>query len=159
VLERVIQRGGTAVVPVFAVGRAQLLLHAIALLKSRHRLPHAIAGLSRQSDGDPQHRAVHAPPGRTPAGRRRLPPDGAGRDHGAHPEESKAIADLHGPKLILAASGMATGGRVLHHLAQYLRDHRNMVVLTGYQCPARAAQPGQGRRVAAHPWAGITDCP
>jgi metallo-beta-lactamase family protein len=37
--------------------------------------------------------------------------------------------------VILAASGMATGGRVLHHLVQYLGDHRNMVILTGYQAP------------------------
>jgi metallo-beta-lactamase family protein len=51
------------------------------------------------------------------------------------PDESKAIARQHGPKVILAASGMATGGRVLHHLVQYLGDHRNMVVLTGYQAP------------------------
>ncbi|MDZ4126626.1 MAG: MBL fold metallo-hydrolase, partial [Hydrogenophaga sp.] len=38
-------------------------------------------------------------------------------------------------KVILAASGMATGGRVLHHLVQHLGDHRNMVLLTGYQAP------------------------
>jgi metallo-beta-lactamase family protein len=50
-------------------------------------------------------------------------------------DESKAIAQQHGPKIILAASGMATGGRVLHHLALYLGHHRNMVVLTGYQAP------------------------
>ena len=37
--------------------------------------------------------------------------------------------------VILAASGMATGGRVLHHLANYVGDHRNMIVLTGYQSP------------------------
>ena len=51
------------------------------------------------------------------------------------PDESKAIALQHGPKVIISASGMATGGRVLHHLAKYLSDHRNMVLLTGYQAP------------------------
>jgi metallo-beta-lactamase family protein len=50
-------------------------------------------------------------------------------------EESKALSKRHGPMVILAASGMATGGRVLHHLAHYLPDHRNMVILTGYQAP------------------------
>jgi metallo-beta-lactamase family protein len=50
-------------------------------------------------------------------------------------DESKAISQQHGPKVILSASGMATGGRVLHHLVQYLGDHRNMVLLTGYQAP------------------------
>jgi len=39
------------------------------------------------------------------------------------------------PAVIISASGMATGGRVLHHLVQYLGHHRNMVVLTGYQAP------------------------
>jgi len=37
--------------------------------------------------------------------------------------------------VILAASGMATGGRVLHHLANYVGDHRNGVILTGFQSP------------------------
>jgi metallo-beta-lactamase family protein len=50
-------------------------------------------------------------------------------------EQSKALGKRHGPMVILAASGMATGGRVLHHLANYLPDHRNMVILTGYQAP------------------------
>jgi metallo-beta-lactamase family protein len=51
------------------------------------------------------------------------------------PEQSKALIKRHGPMVILAASGMATGGRVLHHLANYVGDHRNMVVLTGFQSP------------------------
>ena len=46
--------------------------------------------------------------------------------------------------VILAASGMATGGRVLHHLAQYIGDHRNMVILTGFQAPGT-----RGARLAA----------
>jgi len=50
-------------------------------------------------------------------------------------DESKAIALQHGPKVVLSASGMATGGRVLHHLVQYLGHHSNMVVLAGYQAP------------------------
>ena len=62
-------------------------------------------------------------------------------------DESKAIALQHGPKVILSASGMATGGRVLHHLMQYLGDHRNMVVLTGYQAPGtRGASLGDGAK-------------
>jgi metallo-beta-lactamase family protein len=51
------------------------------------------------------------------------------------PEQSKALIKRHGPMVILAASGMATGGRVLHHLANYVGDHRNMVILTGFQSP------------------------
>jgi metallo-beta-lactamase family protein len=50
-------------------------------------------------------------------------------------DESKALASRHGPMVILPASGMATGGRVLHHLAHYAGNHRNMFLLTGYQAP------------------------
>jgi metallo-beta-lactamase family protein len=51
------------------------------------------------------------------------------------PEQSKALVKRHGPMVILSASGMATGGRVLHHLANHVGDHRNMVILTGFQSP------------------------
>jgi metallo-beta-lactamase family protein len=60
------------------------------------------------------------------------------------PEQSKSLAGRHGPMVILAASGMATGGRVLHHLMQHAGDHRNMIVLTGFQAPGT-----RGARLAA----------
>lgn len=134
-LQRVAARGGTAVVPVFAVGRAQALLHTIAQLKSNGEVsphlpvyldsPMAIhtTGLFAQHLGEHKLNALEC---RT-------------MEHAATmtatPDESKAIAHHHGPKIILSASGMATGGRVLHHLARELSDHRNMVILTGYQAP------------------------
>ena len=59
-------------------------------------------------------------------------------------EDSKALAKRHGPMVILSASGMATGGRVLHHLALYAGDHRNLIVLTGHQAPGT-----RGARIAA----------
>jgi metallo-beta-lactamase family protein len=134
-LQRVAARGGAAVVPVFAVGRAQALLHAIAELKASKQIP---AGLPVYLDSPMaihstelmvhhlgEHR-LNAAQCRDLAGVARM---------ARSADESKAIALQHGPKVILAASGMATGGRVLHHLAQYLGDHRNMVVLTGYQAP------------------------
>ncbi|MBI2015270.1 MAG: hypothetical protein HYS77_07005, partial [Candidatus Rokubacteria bacterium] len=49
------------------------------------------------------------------------------------PEESRAINDVKGPVLIISASGMATGGRVLHHLKQRLPDPRTTVLVVGYQ--------------------------
>jgi len=48
-------------------------------------------------------------------------------------DESKAIDASSGPMIIIAASGMATGGRVLHHLARFLPDPRNAVLLVGFQ--------------------------
>jgi metallo-beta-lactamase family protein len=60
------------------------------------------------------------------------------------PDESKALGRRHGPMVILSASGMATGGRVLHHLALHAPNHRNMVILTGHQAPGT-----RGARLAA----------
>ncbi len=48
-------------------------------------------------------------------------------------DESIALNSARGPMIIISASGMATGGRVLHHLANRLPDERNMVILVGYQ--------------------------
>ncbi len=134
-LQRVAARGGTAVIPAFAVGRAQALLHAIAELKAAGTLPR---GLPIYLDSP---MAIHS----TELFARHL---GEHRLNAAQcrdmatvatmtrtPDESKAIALQHGPKVIISASGMATGGRVLHHLSRYLGDHRNMVLLTGYQAP------------------------
>jgi metallo-beta-lactamase family protein len=132
-LQRVCARGGVAVVPVFAVGRAQALLFAISQLKERGEIPH---GLPIFLDSP---MAVHTTElmFRHPDAHRLSHEELHALKHVAHmvetPEESKALANRHGPMVILAASGMATGGRVLHHLAHYLPDHRNMVILTGFQ--------------------------
>jgi len=134
-LKRVASRGGVAVVPVFAVGRAQALLHAISLLKERGDIPHSLPIFLdspmavHTTELLPRHPDAH-----------RL--DGEALHQMKHiatmvetPEQSKALAKRHGPMVILSASGMATGGRVLHHLAHYLPERRNMVILTGYQAP------------------------
>ena len=134
-LKKVAARGGVAVVPVFAVGRAQAILHSIAQLKLQHLIP---AGLPVFLDSP---MAIHT----TALFEKHMDAHHLNTiqvknmDHVATmvetPEQSKALIKRHGPMVILAASGMATGGRVLHHLANYLGDHRNMVVLTGFQSP------------------------
>src|SRR5207253_1820594 len=48
-------------------------------------------------------------------------------------DESKALNQLHGPAIIISASGMAESGRIRHHLINGLPDHRNMVLLVGFQ--------------------------
>jgi metallo-beta-lactamase family protein len=134
-LQRVAKRGGVAVVPVFAVGRAQALLHAIHLLKMKGELPTslpvfldspmAVHTTHLFEDHPGEHRLSHQ--------------DTRALTHNAtminSTDESKALASRHGPMVILSASGMATGGRVLHHLAHYADNHRNMIILTGYQAP------------------------
>lgn len=49
------------------------------------------------------------------------------------PDESKAIAHDHRPKIIIAGSGMSNGGRIVHHEAKYLSDPRNTIIIAGYQ--------------------------
>jgi len=134
-LQRLAARGGVAVIPVFAVGRAQEILHAIDQLKLRGDIPHNLpvfldSPMAIHSTHLFEHfREEHKLDGKQV---RAL-------THSATmintPEESKALARRHGPMVILAASGMATGGRVLHHLALYAGAHRNMIVLTGFQAP------------------------
>ena len=134
-LQRLVKRGGVAVIPVFAVGRAQALLHAIAELKHRGELPTSLpvfldSPMAVQTTHlfthdtatlRLNHKQIHA---LTRCATMINTPD-----------ESKALARRHGPMVILSASGMATGGRVLHHLALYAGNHRNMIILTGYQAP------------------------
>ena len=143
-LQRLAARGGVAVVPVFAVGRAQALMHAIAQLKAQGRIhaalpvfldsPMAVSATQLYGEHMEAHRL-------TPA---EIDAMARGTTLVHSVEESKALARRHGPRVILSASGMATGGRVLHHLALYAGDHRNLILLTGYQTPGT-----RGARLAA----------
>ena len=146
-LQRLAARGGVAVVPVFAVGRAQALLHAIARLKSKGVIPRSLPVFLDSP------MAVHTTHlfSEHPDGHRLSEHEAQAMAKVATmlvtPDQSKALAKRHGPMVILAASGMATGGRVLHHLALYAGDHRNMVILTGYQSPGtRGARLANGEK-------------
>lgn len=132
-LQKLAKRGGVAVIPVFAVGRAQALLHAIHLLKLRGDLPKSLPVFLDSP------MAVHTTHlfDKHPGDHRLSDKETHALTHSAvmvnSTDESKALASRHGPMVILSASGMATGGRVLHHLAHYASNHRNMIVLTGFQ--------------------------
>ena len=134
-LQRLAARGGVAVIPVFAVGRAQEILHAIDVLKLRGDIPQKLpVFLDSPMAIHSTHLFEHFPD------EHKLDAKAVrALTHCATmvntPEESKALAKRHGPMVILAASGMATGGRVLHHLSLYAGGHRNMVILTGFQAP------------------------
>ncbi|MBT9506711.1 MBL fold metallo-hydrolase [Rhodoferax sp.] len=134
-LRKLAKRGGVAVVPVFAVGRAQALLHAIHLLKASGDIPKSLPiFLDSPMAVHTTHLFEHH------LGEHRLSTkDAHALTHSAtmvnSTDESRALASRHGPMVILSASGMATGGRVLHHLALYAGNHRNMIILTGYQAP------------------------
>jgi metallo-beta-lactamase family protein len=146
-LHRLAARGGVAVVPVFAVGRAQAILHAINQLKARGEVP---KGLPVFLDSPMAVHTTHLFESH-PGEHRLTGAEVRALTHSAtmvsSTDESKALATRHGPMVILSASGMATGGRVLHHLAQHAGNHRNMIILTGYQAPGtRGATLASGAR-------------
>lgn len=125
-------RRGTLVVPAFAVGRAQHLLHLLAELAAQRRIPEVPVYLDSPMAIDAtallyRHREDHVLDEAACARMSRL------AACTRTPDESKAIDRRGGPAIIISASGMATGGRVLHHLARFLPDASSAVLLVGYQ--------------------------
>lgn len=139
VVNRTIRRGGVVLIPAFAVARAQIILYFIYLLKRSKRIPNvpvylnspmAIATteilckhtyyhrLSESQCADLSNTATYV----------------------QTVEDSKKLNQLKGPMIIISASGMLTGGRILHHVKKFGPDPKNTIVLTGYQ-----AQGTQGR--------------
>lgn len=134
----VVRSGGALVVPAFAVGRTQEILFTLRELEDRGEIPPipVFVDSPMAVDATPiylAHREDHDDETirRIAAGEEPLRP--ARLTFCRSPDQSKAINDVRGPCVILSASGMATGGRVLHHLARRLPDARNTVLLVGFQ--------------------------
>lgn len=132
IVDSTAQRGGVLVIPAFAVGRAQHLLHLLEQLKRAGRIPRLPVFLDSPMaiDATEIYRA-HTEEHRLT--REECQAMCRSATFTRTSEESKAIDASSGPMIILSASGMATGGRVLHHLARFLPDARNTVLLVGYQ--------------------------
>jgi metallo-beta-lactamase family protein len=137
---RAVKNGGALVVPAFAVGRTQEVLFTLRALEQAGAIPPlpvfvdspmAVDAtpifLAHREDHDAEMVRMLA------AGGEPLRP--AHLTFARSPEQSKAINDVRGPCVILSASGMATGGRVLHHLKRRLPDPRTTVLLVGFQPP------------------------
>ncbi|HVA93664.1 MAG TPA: MBL fold metallo-hydrolase [Candidatus Dormibacteraeota bacterium] len=144
VINRVAKRGGQIVIPAFAVGRTQTIMYIIRKLEDANRIPrlpvyvdspmaisvtglymrhhedHDLTYTAEEKDGDPlDAHTVH---------------------YMRAVEDSKKINNVKTPAIIISASGMATGGRVLHHIARLAPDRRNAILLVGFQ-----AQGTRGR--------------
>ncbi len=132
VINRTAARGGQLIIPAFAVGRAQTLLHCISQLKLAHRIPDLPVFLNSPMATDAtriysQH-----------AGEHRLSEQdchalGQVAKFTRTVEESMALNHMRWPSVIVSASGMATGGRVLHHLKAYAPDPKSTILFAGYQ--------------------------
>ena len=143
IINPTVHRGGTVLIPAFAVGRAQMLLYYMWQLRSGGRMPEVPVYLDspmaiNASDLLRSHPNDH-----------RLAPEVyedmcAMATYTRDAEQSKKISESKDPKVVISASGMATGGRILHHLAAFAPDPRNAIVLTGYQAPGT-----RGRSIVA----------
>ncbi len=132
VVDPTLKRGGVLVIPAFAVGRAQSILYDLFCLHRANRIgdvpiylnsPMAVnATHLYERHGDEHHLS---------------PADYQAMCEMVRivntPDESRRLNTLHGPMVIVSASGMATGGRVLHHIRQFGPDPRNTILFAGFQ--------------------------
>lgn len=150
IVQTTVTRGGSIIIPAFAVGRTQELLYIFRELIEQKKMPsvpiHVDSPMAVDvTDLYVRHHEDH-----------NLEMD-ALESHAVKPfspsnvhfdrtvQNSKALNDAREPMIIISASGMATGGRVLHHLARRLPDQRNTVLFVGYQAEAtrgRSIQSG-----------------
>ncbi len=131
-IARTAARGGTVLIPAFAVGRTQTILFHLYRLKAEKRIPDLPIYLDSPMAMDATdifaaHKQDH-----------RFSPDEARAAFAVARyvrtiEESKALDTQGTPKIIISASGMATGGRILHHLEAYASDPRNLILFAGFQ--------------------------
>jgi metallo-beta-lactamase family protein len=134
VINRTAKRGGALVIPAFAVDRTQLLMYYLRELEDQKKIPQLPVYLDSPmainiTDIYIRHRADHGL-----KEQQNLDPLNAQQVHMTRAvEDSKKINDVVSPCIIISASGMITGGRVLHHLARRLPDSRCTVLLVGYQ--------------------------
>ena len=147
VVNRTARRGGRIIVPAFAVGRTQQLVLLLHQLANEKRIPAIpifvdsplainVTEVHRSHpecfDEETGQYLLH---GQDPFGFGRL-------QYIREAEESKKLNDLHGPFVVISASGMCEQGRILHHLWNHIEDPRNTVLITGFQ-----AQDTLGRKL------------
>lgn len=151
IVNRVAKRGGTILIPAFAVGRVQSVLFHLERLKRDKRIPDIPIFLDSPMAIDASeifcnHLAEH----RLTAEQCRAACRVATYVHEV--ADSKALDENAVPKIIISASGMATGGRILHHLKHFASDARNAVLFTGFQAGGTrgAAMTGGAKTVKIH---------
>jgi metallo-beta-lactamase family protein len=138
VVQRTAARGGRIIVPAFAVGRTQQLVVLLHQLANEKRIPNipifvdsplAINVTDVHRDHPEcfdEETLAYIDNHEDPFGFRRL-------QYVREASESKKLNDLHGPFIVISASGMCEQGRILHHLRNNIEDPRNTVLITGFQ--------------------------
>jgi metallo-beta-lactamase family protein len=151
IINQTVGRGGTVVIPAFAVGRAQSLLFHLERLKATGRLGNVPVFLDSPMAIDASEMLCRY------LEDHKLAPDQCKRACGVaryvrEVQESKSLTVDPMPKIIISASGMATGGRVLHHLKRYAPDPNSTILFTGFQAAGTrgAAMVGGAESIKIH---------
>jgi metallo-beta-lactamase family protein len=139
---RTAERGGKVVIPAFAVGRTQAIVYFLHQMIERGELPRLPVFVDSPLAADVTEVFRTFADDYDEETRQFLRGDPPGTAFGFHRlrytrnvEESKAINDMRGPLIVIAGSGMAESGRVLHHLKHTVEDPRNAVLLTSWMAP------------------------
>jgi metallo-beta-lactamase family protein len=153
IIRQTVERGGFVIVPAFAVERTQKFLFILKQLMESGQIPHVPV----HADSPMAIKAVEiflkhgeefGEDTKQMIARYGSPLEWEGFYFDSTPEQSKLINNSRFPCVIVSSSGMATGGRILHHLTQRLPDPRNTVIFIGFQAPGtrgftiKNAKPG-----------------
>ncbi len=139
IINRTVERGGVVIIPAFAVGRAQSLLYYLYELKQANKIPNVPVYL----DSPMAESATEI--------FRRYPNEHRLKENIVKnmcqavtyvktSEESQALDEKKSPMIIISASGMVTGGRVLHHVKHFATDPKNTILFSGYQAAGTRGQ-------------------
>ncbi|HLG42728.1 MAG TPA: MBL fold metallo-hydrolase [Planctomycetota bacterium] len=147
VVARTAKRGGVVIIPAFAIGRAQIVLFHLQQLKAKGRIPDVPLYLNSPMAIDATEIFARYA-GEHDLDRAQCEAMCRAARFVSSVEESKALNASKGPKVIIASSGMATGGRVVHHIKAFGPGERNTILLTGFQAAGtRGARLAAGERV------------
>lgn len=150
-VRRTVDRGGTVLIPAFSVGRTQALLVLLHRLREAGQIPRvpiyidspmAIAATDLYQRRDHDHRLDPAD----------CAAAFAGAEYAREVEDSKAIDRRSQPAIVISASGMATGGRIVHHLKRFAPEPQNTILLAGFQAAGTrgAALAGGIKEIKIH---------
>lgn len=138
-INRTVGRGGSVLIPAFAVDRTEVVLYHLGRLFATHRIP---SGVPVYVDSPMALGALRVYRAAVSRGDAEIRPEVAGDRTLFDVPGLREVTDVEGskllnhpaePSIVISASGMASGGRVVHHLAHWLPDRRNTVALVGYQ--------------------------
>jgi len=134
------ERGGSVIVPAFAVERTQKFLFMLKELIETGQIPRVPVYCDspmaiKAVEIFMKHSEEYTPQAADLIRKYGSPVEWPGFTFAQTAEQSKKINDSHYPSVIVSSSGMVTGGRILHHLAQRLPDPKNLVIFIGFQAP------------------------